>query len=501
MPAPRLLDELLRQLRARGGGRDADADVRALVDWLGRQLGAEVALIDRAGEVEVATARLAPDLLAGVRPVLARLSGGHLAAVAAQVGAVHVRCEALGRQVPRPVLVVAGPAPLTRESLELASHVGAMVEVVRRARQTDDLALRYQQAAARLRLAVFMALMTGEPTLARRMTAGAVPPLLDAERLRVHLLRCPPADRGRLIDAHQDASGYHGPALMVRCPVYDDHVIGLLPLDPGGGDGADAGLAAHLRALVRDNPHYALGISAPVPLPGTARAYDQARHALAVARHTPERIADHRGRPPLAGLLPRRPALAWARAFLAPVGAAPQLTLDITGLALHFPRSGVARLLDVSRNTVTAHLRRVEHALGLDLQDPRDRADLALALAVTDLPPPDAPPDGATVAESGAGPTVDALLSTEAAVTWARGFLEPLRTGADRTVRRTLRAWIEAGTDAQRTARDLGISRATVRAHLCTAERLLARSLLAPGPGIHELVHAFRAADRADRAP
>ena len=192
MPTPQVLDELLRQLRP-GVCQGADLDLQTLIDWLGRQLGAEIALVDRAGKVEVSTARLAPDILADLQLVLTQLSSGQLAAAASQVGMFHVQCEALGRQVPRPVLVVGSPSLLTREALALASHVGAVVEVLQRARQADDLALRYQRAATRLRLAVFMALMTGELTLARRMTAGAVPPLLDAERLRIHLLRCPPS--------------------------------------------------------------------------------------------------------------------------------------------------------------------------------------------------------------------------------------------------------------------------------------------------------------------
>lgn len=321
VPTSQVLDELLRQLRP-PVCQDADLDPQTLIDWLGRQLGAEIALVDRASKVEVSTARLAPDILASLQPVLTQLSSGQMAAAASQVGAVHVRCEALGRQVPRPVLVVGSPLPLTREALALASHIGAMIEVLRRVRQADDLALRYQQAATRLRLAVFTALMAGEPTLARRMTAGAVPPLTDAERLRIHLLRCPPSDRGRLIDAYQDASGYHGRGLMVRCPVYDDHLICLLPMDHDG-DSVDGCLAAPLRELVRDNPHYALGISAPMPLPATAQAYDQARHALAVAGHTPDRVADYHAWPPLAGLLPRRQALAWAHAFLEPIREAP----------------------------------------------------------------------------------------------------------------------------------------------------------------------------------
>lgn len=318
MPTFQVLDELLRRLRPRGG-QDAACELQALIDWLGRQIGAEVALVNRTGEVDLSNARFPPDILAGVRPALTQLVDGGLAAAASQVGAVHVRCEALGRQVPRPVLAVAGASPLTQTSMALVSHVGTLAEMLRRARQADDLASRHRQAVGQLRLAVFMALMTGEPTLARRMTTGAVPPLLDAERLRVHLLHCPPPDRGRLIDAYQDASGYHGRGLMVRCPVYDHHVIGLLPTD----DSAGGGLAALLRELVRDNPHYALGISASAPLPATARAYDQARHALAVARHTPDRVVDHHGRPPLAGLLPvgrpwPGPGRSWSRSVKPP---------------------------------------------------------------------------------------------------------------------------------------------------------------------------------------
>jgi sugar diacid utilization regulator len=92
---------------------------------------------------------------------------------------------------------------------------------------------------------------------------------------------------------------------------------------------------------------------------------------------------------------------------------------------------------------------------------------------------------------------VDSLLSTEAAIAWAHAFLQPQQLGTDRTVHQTLRAWIEAGTDAQRTALNLGISRTTVRAHLRTAEQFLKRSLQTPGPGPHDLVHAFRITDRA----
>ncbi|MEV8315019.1 helix-turn-helix domain-containing protein [Streptomyces sp. NPDC059900] len=144
--------------------------------------------------------------------------------------------------------------------------------------------------------------------------------------------------------------------------------------------------------------------------------------------------------------------------------AAPQLTFDITSLALNFPRSGVAQLLGISRNTVTAHLGRVQDALGLNLQCPRGRAGLALALAVTDLPRP----ENRAVSEHGPLPSADGLLAAQAAT--------------HHTIRQNLWAWIEAGTDARQTARNLGISRATMRARLLAAEQLLAQPPDPPAP-------------------
>ncbi len=204
------------------------------------------------------------------------------------------------------------------------------------ARAADSASRGYRDKAGRLRLAVFMALMTADPTLARRMTVGAVPPLLDAGRVRVRLLSCAPEDRSRLVDRYQDAAGYHGPDLLVRCPVYDDHLICLT----GEGTGRGSRLAGDLRRLVGDNPGYALGISDPHPLPETAAAYEQARHALAVARGMPGRVAGYRGQAPLERFLPREPALAWATAFLEPMSDVPKLTVDVARLALTFSNSG-----------------------------------------------------------------------------------------------------------------------------------------------------------------
>ncbi|MFI6527679.1 hypothetical protein [Streptomyces uncialis] len=105
------------------------------------------------------------------------------------------------------MLITVGPAHLSREAALLASHTGGLIAILRRLERADTTATGYRNKAGQLRLAVLMALMDGDPTLARRMTAGAVPALLDAEFLRVHLLRCAPDDRDRLVEEHQDPAG------------------------------------------------------------------------------------------------------------------------------------------------------------------------------------------------------------------------------------------------------------------------------------------------------
>ncbi|BBJ46473.1 hypothetical protein SSPO_091910 [Streptomyces antimycoticus] len=500
------LDELLHEVR-RQMSRGTGADPRAVLDWLGRQIDADVALVGSAGAVETATARFPRQILPSLEPTLSRLAGGQMAAAVTQSGAFQVRLEALGPRAPRPVLVVAGTSAPTREAASLVSHAGSLIALLDRAQDADTTFRGYQYKARQLRFAVFSALLAGDLTLARRMTTGAVPALLDAERLRVYLLHCPSEDRDRLAQTYQDGSGYHGTGLMVHCPAFKEHLICLVAdgSDNESADEADGeathdsgdvsadgpevtqGQGAVLRRLVRDNPQYALGISSPYPLGATAEAYGQALHALAAARHTPERVAAYLGRTPLVPLLPHTEAGTWARALLRPLGSIPRATLDITRLAVTFPRSAVARLLDISRNTVSHHLSRVETTLGLDLGDVRTRAALDLAFCLAG-----GQPDGGFGAERGRPePTLDELFRTEPAHAWAREFLRPLQDTRGRDLYATLCAWIDANTDAQRTARHLGRSRNTVRAHLRAAEHLLSRDLLTTGSGIHDLVYAL----------
>ncbi|MEV7869630.1 helix-turn-helix domain-containing protein [Streptomyces sp. NPDC088124] len=478
------LDELLREVR-RQMTRGTGLEPRAVVDWLGRQTRTEVALVAGTGVVQASTEGFPHGLPGSIEPLLARLSGGRAAAAATESGSLHVRLEALGTRSPRPVLVVAGTSTPTRDAASLISHAASVIALLGQARDADTTFHGYQYKARQLRFAVLSALLAGDLTLARRMTTGAVPALLDADRLRVYLLHCPTEDRDRLVQLHQDRSGYHGTGLMAHCPAFKEHLICLVTEDAETGGPHDQGTV--LRRLVRENSAYALGISGPYPLDSTAEAYGQALHALAAARTTPDRVAAYLGQAHLVRLLPRRAALAWASTFLLPLDSVPKPTLDITRLAVTFPRSAVARLLDISRNTVASHLKRVETTLGLDLGDVRTRAVLDLAFALT------ATRSAGEIAdrEPLPAPALDDVLGTHPARTWARAFLHPLQDTSRRDLRTTLWTWIDANTDAQRAAGRLGVSRNTVRAHLRAAEGLLGRDLLTTGSGIPDVVHAL----------
>lgn len=484
-------------LRAAGG----PAGVGGVLEWLGARLDAQVAVVGGRGggpvEVEEATAGFPSAAQAGLQELAPRVVGGRLASAATTTGGEGgagswwLRLERIGPRPPHRVLVVAAERAPDRAESAVASQVCGVLDLLFRARETDAARQGYERKARQLRLALFQALMAGDPVLARRMSAGDPAGVLETERARVHLLRCAPGDRDRLAQTYQDPSGFHGRALMVRCPVYDEHLICLIP----EGDPAGEPLAGALRELVGANRAYTLGISAVQPLAATAEAYEQARHALAVARTTPDRIAGYEGREPLARLLPPAPAGRWAAGLLRPLDAVPRLAVDITGLALGMPRAGVARFLNLSRTTVGAHIREVESALGMDLHAVRDRAALHLAVALAarraDLPWATDPEPGAG-SGPGAAPRLTDLLGTDAARRWARAFWTPLAGAEHHRVRGTLRGWIDANADARRTAQELGLSRTTVTAHLRTAERLLHRDLSASGPGIHDLVHALR---------
>lgn len=485
-----VLGELLSELRRQESGKPG-LDARSMLCWLGWKISAEAACVDSSGKVELCTPGFPVGVLDSVAEVRDRLARQRVTSAVTSVGDLEVRLETLGRQGPRSVLVTVSRSALTPQAAALVSYTGSVISLLRQAQLADQHTMRFERTARQLRFAVFTALMAGDPELARRMTTGTKPPVLDAETIRVHLLSCPTQDRDPIVQAYQDSYGYHGTGLMVHCPAFDEHLICVFAEGPEEGDSARR--SAVLRELVRQHPEYALGVSGPHPLNGTGEAYCEALHALAIARNSPERIVTFGGRPALAHLLPRTDALTWARTFLRPLASLPKMTVDVVRLAVTFPRLAVARLLGISRNTVTAHVKRAAEVLDRDLDDVRTRAEVDLALSITSPLEDPGPGSGRSAL------AFEDLLATGAAEAWANSFLTPLEDGQRRDLLLTARSWIAANTDRQRTAQLLGVSRNTVRARLRVVERMLNRDLLTTGAGVHDLVHAFRIADIHER--
>lgn len=234
------LDGLLREVRRQASRADGP-DAREVMDRLHRHTGADFALVAADGDtVDSSTAGFPQETLRSLAPLLARMSGGQLAAAATQADGWNVRCEVLGMHDSRPVLVAAARSVPSPEAVALISHTGSVITLLRRATDGDRTWRGFQYKARQVRFGVLSALLVARPVPARRMTTGAVPPLLEADRLRVHLLHCLTADRDRIVRASQDPSGYHGPDLLVHCPIFKEHVICLIADDTGSrkGDGS-----------------------------------------------------------------------------------------------------------------------------------------------------------------------------------------------------------------------------------------------------------------------
>lgn len=470
-------EELLDHLRPAG------RDIRKVVDWLGHTLGATASLQDDTGA-----------LLAGPPPPkadhpAADIITGRIASAAWEGGGQHLRLVrvALPHPASAGVLVVARPAPFDRRDSDIVTHTAAVLEILLRARETTATGRRLQRATSDLRLAILQLLMVEDIVAARRVAAGLWPGLLDTETACVYVVESRPEERDRLAEDCIDATAEQ--ALVVRCPAMDGHVIVVTPRDTA---------AAELRTLLDRTPHAFLGGSTRQALAQTATAYGQAVSALAVARFRPGKAAVYAERTHPERLMDPDALRTWTSRLLRPLDALPHHTraelLATTRLGLEFTAVSAAKVLGVSRNTVRARMERVETLLRTDFSDLTVRAAVHLALNTQ---------DGFTeqATDSGDGPAAvsfDELLAGPALGTWAHALLGRLDADA-RDLRRTLRAWIAAGGNAERAAQQLGVHAQTVREHVRGAEPVLERQLLAAGSDLYEVVLAHLATGDLER--
>jgi sugar diacid utilization regulator len=239
-----------------------------------------------------------------------------------------------------------------------------------------------------------------------------------------------------------------------------------------------------------------VGTGDVVALRDTGVGYEQAFHALAVARRRPQRWArfDVQLDPAtLAGAA----GLQWATALLTPLithvparGGDPDAD-ELTATArswLSFSTAATGHL-KIHRNTLAARLRLIEQLLGLDLGRADQQAVLDLALRIRAVPhTTTAPRDGDRAV------TLDDLMRLPAVQQWARTTLRPLHEGANGVaLEATLRAWLDNDSRLRATADTLGISVPGTRKRLCRLEQLMQRSLLQSPSARHDLWLALRA--------
>src|ERR1700722_603016 len=372
-----------------------------LLRWMAQRLDANVALIDYAGNAEQAFPDLPSEVLCSVAEDINRLRTGECSAVSIGGPPWWGRMVRVGSHWGARTLLVIASKPCAPDDSALIAHAAGLLELRCSA---DD----HEKAVNQIREAVLHLLMAGQITPANQV-AGSIKPVL-ADKIRVYVVEGTFAARKAVTDICQTA--YDGNAWIIQCPVYRRNTI---ILSPAGPQWDSAGSLSQFAGA--DRVDVSIGESDEVPLRDTAIGYEQAYHALAVARHRPGRRARFTEADDLANVLGRG-AQRWARAVLSPLlsyepsrrqdpGSAELLAtlrswLDFRGMAW--------RQLNIHRNTLIDRIRHLETILGRDLSQLPVQAELQLALRLLSRV-------GNELA--GAAPELGELLAEPAVLKWA----------------------------------------------------------------------------------
>ncbi|MFE9927879.1 PucR family transcriptional regulator [Streptomyces sp. NPDC005533] len=471
MPRP---DDVLKLHRLAHAGGSA-----ALLDWLSARLGGWTGVVDAGrGPGPEAAVRGAAELSArGVRSAVLHAPGSATLLFALDGG------RALAAVLDR---------PHPPEAATLLADAAVPLALVLRAEEAARREERAALAESRAREAVLHLLMNGRLSTAHQIAETLGPSL--PEPMRMYLVECRAGRRAEVARRCEELT--EGRAWIVRCPVYVRHLIVLVPAGPAALPAGHDPLAEALLAVA---PDCTVGVSGELRLREAPAAYQQAFHALAVARERGERHARFGPGPELV-LAAHEAGAGWAQALLAPLHAyEPRRPQDPGGQELRATAHAwlnftahATRLLRIHRNTLAARLRLVEALLGLDLARLGDQAALSLALRLT----PAAWRGNATAAA--AAPDLDAVLRDPRVTAWAGAQLGPL-SGPDAPpgARATVRAWLAHDAQLAATATALGVSVPGARKRLARIEVLLERSLLQSPSARHDLWLAHRAEELA----
>ncbi|NBE91878.1 PucR family transcriptional regulator [Nonomuraea sp. KC401] len=456
-----------------------------LLRWLARQISGHAMLVDPSGSPLYAYPRSSEEIFSRAEKDIRRVITKQTRSAAISLGTQVAHIMSIGSQEPNPVLIVARDEPFSSDVRSLVSDAAGLLWLRWRMEELGRHSRQVEQAESHSREAVLHLLMLGQVQSAKRV-AGALPGRLP-DPTRVYIVESPANRRAHYARTCAEATG--GRAWIVACPVYVGHLIILAP-----ADSQDNPLDQALRSLVASNPGCYAGAGRLVRLRDIAAGYQQAFHALAVARGIDARCATYSSREDIASLLGARGHRWAARSLSRLLDHRPERPQDpdaeelketLTSWLAFF--NAATRQLKIHRNTLSARLRHIERLLGCDLNDLAVQAETQLALRL--LAQPSQPGND----ESG-DVTLDALLDTPAVFHWAESYLTPLNE-SDPCLLETLRTWLRSNARLDATASMLGLTVPAVRKRLVRVEGILSRSLLNGPSARHDAVLAFRILD------
>jgi hypothetical protein len=457
-----------------------------MLRWLARRVDGHAVLLDTFGRPVRSAPNCPADVLEAAAGEIRRVITGEAEAASVVGPTWWARVVRAAGGHGNPALLVTSRTQLGWDAGPVIAHAAALLGL----RWSAD---QREQADVKIRESVLHLLMNAEVGPACQV-AGAMKPDL-AEVVRLILVEGPAAARGAIANRLEAACG--GTAWIVRCPVYRHHVIVLSPVNDPEDDSAEDFMRV-LRSAAADA--VAVGVGDPVGLRDTPAGYEQAYHALAVARHLPERCARYTVAGDMAAVVPQEARL-WAREILAPLlEYEPARERDLDGAQLRMTlqswlifREGAASHLKIHPNTLAKRIQRIGAILGRDLSSLDDQAELNLALKMLHRPGPQA---------AGSPPDLGELLRAPAVLQWARILLAPLEESPE--MLETIRAWLGARESAEAAADLLArtssnpVSGRHVRRRIQQAERILGRALAGGPSARYDVLLALRVRDRAD---